>query len=325
MAVQSTAPSLPPPPKNYIQRARTQQRNLTARAAEVGSAVGRSSANLISEVGYAARSVAPESLVRAYKVWPTKNVFCCWGFLMTGPVEDVGPNSCAWTSLLTPMAIFFYTWSDILWDPSHVPPVYSYFCCLAFASAVFWFSVTSFTDPGIIPRGPKPSGPMPPQRTRTDERGATVYETWCSTCNVYRPPRSSHCSDCDNCVRDFDHHCPFTRNCIGARNYGPFVMFLSSTCLSLAVVLISALALPTRVPPHPGALDPHSTGLRGLASTVSVVFCAVMAALLFSFTAYHVSLICAGMTTKASRDGAEICREMGREMGRDGPRVCRVP
>lgn len=247
--------------------------------------------------------MAPTRMVRAYEVWPTKNVFCCWGHMMTGPIEDIGPNSCAWTSLLAPMACFFYVWGDVLWNPMEVPPMYAYVCCGAFASAIFWFTVTSFTDPGIIPRGPKPDGNVAAQRTSKDpSTGATVYETWCRTCHVYRPPRASHCSDCDNCVRDFDHHCPFTRNCIGARNYGPFVMFLVSTCASIAVVLVSSFVLPASVPSASG-LDPHSSGTRGLAGAASLVFCALMAALLFSFTAYHISLICAGMTTKEHLKG----------------------
>merc|ERR1711988_930957 len=60
---------------------------------------------------------------------------------------------------------------------------------------------------------------------------------WCRTCRIVKPPRASHCPDCDNCVLRYDHHCPFVNNCIGQRNYHFFFGFVTSVlCLALLVL-----------------------------------------------------------------------------------------
>lgn len=42
---------------------------------------------------------------------------------------------------------------------------------------------------------------------------------FCETCNIYKPPLTSHCSRCKKCVKEMDHHCPWLNNCIGKNNY----------------------------------------------------------------------------------------------------------
>lgn len=94
--------------------------------------------------------------------------------------------------------------------------------------------ITSTRDPGIVPRNSHPpeeelgyessasveAGERTPslKLPRTKEvfvNGTTVRVKYCDTCMLYRPPRTSHCSVCDNCVERFDHHCPWLGQCIG--------------------------------------------------------------------------------------------------------------
>ena len=88
---------------------------------------------------------------------------------------------------------------------------------------------TSFSDPGIIPRathqeaqdierqmeaqnggangGANGSAYRPPPRTKeVMVKNISIKLKYCFTCKIFRPPRASHCSLCDNCVERYDNH-----------------------------------------------------------------------------------------------------------------------
>jgi hypothetical protein len=53
-------------------------------------------------------------------------------------------------------------------------------------------------------------------------------EPWhiCATCEVFVPPRTWHCNDCNTCVFRRDHHCIFAMACIGEENHCNFLGLL---------------------------------------------------------------------------------------------------
>ena len=66
-------------------------------------------------------------------------------------------------------------------------------------------------------------------------------ERKCRTCNIIRPSGASHCSQCNNCVKGFDHHCVIVSNCIGKRNHKYFFLFLVIG-LSYAIITTSLIS-----------------------------------------------------------------------------------
>lgn len=60
------------------------------------------------------------------------------------------------------------------------------------------------------------------------------------TCRAGKPIRSKHCRTCGVCVARFDHHCPWTNNCIGAGNHRNFMVYLL-LCAASGVFYLKAV------------------------------------------------------------------------------------
>ena len=55
---------------------------------------------------------------------------------------------------------------------------------------------------------------------------------------IFRPLRTSHCHDCNNCVMGFDHHCVWLGTCIGKRNYQVFFHFVMFTFYFIVYIIV---------------------------------------------------------------------------------------
>ena len=132
---------------------------------------------------------------------------------------------------------------------------------------------------------------------------------WCSTCRIWRPPRASHCTECNVCVERFDHHCPWTGQCVGLRNYRYFFGFVLSVCslcaytlvvsaLSFLHALAAALTDATSGGDRVGvALDERPVPAALSIATALILLCVC------PLLCYHCSLTCRNATTSEEIKG----------------------
>lgn len=154
-----------------------------------------------------------------YQDWPGNNRFCCSGHLMMGPRHDWPYNLCAWASILVPSACYFRAShcvrrasrparlflvsvltrglpagfvAPLLWEHTTWLPLFSAYML---ASTLLCLSLTSYTDPGYLPRQEQlgPGLGQGIQRRFVTQEGPQLF-TWCKTCKIWRPPKAHHCS-----------------------------------------------------------------------------------------------------------------------------------
>ena len=98
------------------------------------------------------------------------------------------------------------------------------------------------TDPGIIERNNEfLYYDNRKNIIKVNKNGHIIDLNYCYTCFHFRPPRTSHCAECDNCVENFDHHCLWMGTCVGRRNYYIFFIILSLSSFFSLFQLISSV------------------------------------------------------------------------------------
>lgn len=65
-------------------------------------------------------------------------------------------------------------------------------------------------------------------KCQDDDFSVVGSSSYCNICDVYTRPGTEHCKDCEVCIVEYDHHCPWTSKCIGKGNLMFFYMFLAS-------------------------------------------------------------------------------------------------
>ncbi|CAM4702623.1 unnamed protein product [Leuciscus chuanchicus] len=180
-----------------------------------------------------------QRLRRKWEIFPGNNRFYCDGRIMSARQCGVLPLTIV---LIVITSGLFFTF-DCPFLVRHLTIFIPVIGGVLFVFVIFTLLQTSFTDPGILPRA-LPDEAVDIER-QIDNSGSSTYRPpprtkeilindqvvklkYCFTCKMFRPPRTSHCSMCDNCVERFDHHCPWVGNCVGKRNYRFFYAFIVS-------------------------------------------------------------------------------------------------
>ncbi|XP_032686335.1 palmitoyltransferase ZDHHC5-like isoform X1 [Odontomachus brunneus] len=255
-------------------------------------------------------------VTRKWELFPGRNRFCCDGRVMMAPQTGVFYVT---VCLIAGTSGLFFGF-DCPFLALHITPAIPVIGGLLFIFVMSALFRTSFSDPGVIPRatpdeaayieqqievpnnGNSKTYRPPPRTKEVLVRGQPVKLKYCFTCKIFRPPRASHCSLCDNCVERFDHHCPWVGNCVGRRNYRYFYAFIVSLaflCVFIFACAVTHLIMLTKDD------KPFLEALRSSPSSVIVgVICFFSVWSILGLAGFHTYLTTSNQTTNEDIKGS---------------------
>ena len=222
----------------------------------------------------------------------------CFGFLVSEPRKYFGTHALFWLG-----AIIYYAVTAF-----KAPIALVVITVLLNILVQVMLLFLGFTDPGMVPKILSGYENKQMRKIPLDEKyengmmrdANRIFVTpikthnlrvkFCNNCFIYRPPRTSHCYDCNTCVQRFDHHCPWIGTCVGKRNYRYFFTFVTSLftfCLMVFIQIIVAFV----------ELDPKEE--TGFLVVNILLFIYVLAAMAFTgvLVGFHIYLTINNTTT----------------------------
>ena len=255
----------------------------------------------------------PSELINSYKFWTGANYFPLKAKIIEGP-QSFKPTLMTGTAITIGTLLFLIFESEFLADEITVfiPILIS----LLYLIIIINLIVASFCDPGIIRKFNIINKNNKEEKNnqkiigRIFQLGHILSYKYCYTCGIIRPNRSTHCSECNNCVERLDHHCPWMGNCAGKRNYFYFFIFLVLLNIFQILIIIFCIVhiaqkikdnsdLNSQLPPS--EKKEHLTSFsfcEVIMSLYLIIYCIFFMFFTAPLIIYHINLILINTTTK---------------------------